>query len=60
MRYHKGHLPTSEDVSMKGSKYFFNPALPMREYQECEDQFVMKMKELACDVYIQRCLEFGK
>lgn len=60
MRYHGGFLPTEENIIRQGSKHFFNSALPMREYQECEEQLVMMQKELACDIYIQRCLDFGK
>ena len=54
-------IPHEETILVKGSKRFiaYSGRRPM-DVEDNERDLMQMQKELACEVYIQRCLDFGK
>ena len=60
MSYHGGYIPVEENIIRHGSKHFISGSVPMRVYQESEEELRKMQNRLAGEIYFQRCLEFGR
>lgn len=54
-------IPTFEDILVEGSKnYIRSGGMRRSRYHQADEDLIQMQKEFASEIYIQRCLDFGK